>query len=69
MKYITNTAGTHLTTGTGIQDQGYKTLELHSGEAEAITSHSHQDTTIPDIRTLRQQTKPTHLMVPHQTSM
>ena len=45
-------AGTHLTVGTGIWDQGHKTPEHHSGEAEAITSHSHQDTTIRDTRTL-----------------
>ena len=37
--------------GTGIQDQGHKTSEHHSGEAEDITSHLHQDTTIPDTRT------------------
>ena len=62
-------AGTHLTAGTGTQDQGHKTPEHHLGEAEATTSHSHQDITIPDTRTLWWQTKLTHLMVPHQTSM
>ena len=34
-----------------MQDQGHKTPEHHSGEAKATTSHSHQDTTIPDTRT------------------
>ena len=55
--------------GTGMQDQGHKTPEHHSGEVMATTSHSHRDTTTPDTRTLRWQTKPTHLMAPHQTPM
>ena len=38
--------------GTGIQDQGHKTPDHHSGEAKDITSHSHQDTTVPDTRKL-----------------
>ena len=33
---------------------------------QATTSHSHQDTTIPDTRTQWWQIKPTHLMAPHQ---
>ena len=45
-------ADTHLTAGTGIQDQGHKTPGHHSGEAEATINHSHQDTATPDIRTL-----------------
>ena len=47
MKFTKNTAGTHLTTGTGTQDQGHKTQEHHSGKAKVITSHSHQDTNTP----------------------
>ena len=47
-------AGTHLTTGTGIQDQGHKTPEHHSGEGEATTSHSHKDITIPDTTVANQ---------------
>ena len=39
-------AGTHHTVGTGTQDQGHKTPEHHLGEAEATTSHSHQDNEI-----------------------
>ena len=33
---------------------------------EATTSHSHRDTTTPDTRTPRWQTRPTHLMAPYQ---
>ena len=52
-----------------MQDQGHKTPEDHSGEAEATTGHSHQDTTIPDTRTPQLQTKPTNLTAPHQMPM
>ena len=69
MKYTTDTVVTHHTKGTGTQNQGCKTPEHHLGEAEAITSHLHQDTTTPDTRTLRWQIKPTHLMAPHQIPM